>query len=104
VQRNLAEFPSVQYHAGWIPDRFGEVADKSFCFVHVDVDLYQPTLDSLRFFYPRLVARGMLVCDDYGYVNCPGAKQACDEFVAAIPEPLIHLPTGQAVIVKQSSR
>ena len=35
---------------GWIPSRFEEVKDKNFSFVHIDVDLYQPTLDSLNFF------------------------------------------------------
>jgi hypothetical protein len=39
----------VASHKGWIPDRFVEVRDKSFCFVHIDVDLYQPTSDSLHF-------------------------------------------------------
>ncbi|MCO6453687.1 MAG: class I SAM-dependent methyltransferase [Pirellulaceae bacterium] len=101
VRANLAEFPGVRFHPGWIPDRFPEVADRRFCFVHIDVDLYQPTLDSLRFFYERSVPRGILVCDDYGYLNCPGAKRACDEFARSIAEPLIHLPTGQAVIFKR---
>jgi hypothetical protein len=100
VKANLAEFPHVAYYPGWIPDRFEEVRDRQFCFVHIDVDLYRPTLDSLRFFYPRVARRGMIVCDDYGYINCPGAKQACDEFVAGIPERLIHLPSGQGLIIK----
>lgn len=101
VKRNLAEFPFVEYHPGWIPDRFENVVDREFCFVHIDVDLYQPTLDSLSFFYPNLVSGGMIVCDDYGYSTCPGAKKACDEFIAEKPERLIHLPTGQGLIIKQ---
>lgn len=30
-----------------------EIDGVSFALVHVDVDLYQPTLDSNSFFYPR---------------------------------------------------
>lgn len=101
ARRNLAEFPWVQFYPGWIPDRFPDVADRTFCFVHIDVDLYQPTRDSLEFFYPRLARGGMIVCDDYGFANCLGAKQACDEFAAAVHEPLIHLPTGQALLVRR---
>ncbi len=104
VRRNLAEFPNVRIYAGWIPERFGEVSACRFCFVHIDVDLYQPTRDSLEFFYPRISPGGMIVCDDYGYVNCPGAKLACDEFVEDLPENWIHLPTGQGLLIKHQSR
>ena len=101
ARKHLAEFSDVRFYEGWIPERFPEVADRRFCFVHIDVDLYQPTRDSLEFFYSRVSPGGMLVCDDYGFVNCPGAKHACDEFVARVPERLIHLPTGQGLIIKK---
>lgn len=101
LERNLAAFSRLKVYPGWIPGRFDEVAEVAFSFVHIDVDLYQPTLDSIAFFYPRTTRGGILVCDDYGYLNCAGAKQACDEFMADKPEPLIHLPTGQAVVFKQ---
>lgn len=101
LQTNLAEFERVAVYPGWIPSRFDEVATETFCFVHIDVDLYQPTLESLQFFYPRTAPGGIIVCDDYGYLNCGGAKQACDEFLAGRPESLIHLPTGQGVIFRR---
>jgi hypothetical protein len=44
------------------------------------VDLYQPTYDSLDFFFPRLVKGGVIVCDDYNFSNFPGAKLAWDEY------------------------
>lgn len=101
ARRNLAEFSWVRFYPGWIPHRFPEVAERTFCFVHIDVDLYQPTRDSLEFFYPRLARGGMIVCDDYGFANCLGAKRACDEFAAAVHEPLIHWPTGQALLIRR---
>ena len=36
ARATLAGF-QVELHRGWIPERFGEVADRRFCFVHVDV-------------------------------------------------------------------
>jgi O-methyltransferase len=100
VRRNLSEFDFVRYHPGWIPDRFHEVTDLKFSFVHIDVDLYQPTLDSARFFYERLNPGGIMLCDDYGFTTCPGAKQAMDSFLGDKPEKIVHLPTGQGFIVK----
>jgi len=102
TRRKLARFGNVRYHKGWIPERFEEVAARSFSFVHIDVDLYQPTRDSLEFFYPRLVPGGILLCDDYGYHTCPGAQRAFDEFAATTTEQsVVHLPTGQGFIVKR---
>src|SRR5437660_6279599 len=43
AQRNLAEFSGVHLLKGWIPAQFPEIADKRFCFVHIDVQLYEPT-------------------------------------------------------------
>jgi hypothetical protein len=102
VRKNLASFEDkVIIYKGWIPERFSEVSNKKFCFVHIDVDLYQPTLDSLRFFYPRLVSGGIIMCDDYGFSTCPGAKKAFDEYIEDKPESIVHVPTGQGFLVKR---
>jgi O-methyltransferase len=100
VKRNLAAFDGVQYHKGWIPERFDDVEGSKFAFVHVDVDLYEPTRDSIAFFYPRLSEGGFLVCDDYGFTTCPGATRAVDEFLADKPEKMIRLPDGGGLLVK----
>ena len=97
---NLRGFPKVHVLKGWIPDRFPEVSERRFRFVHIDVDLYVPTLESLKFFYPRLNPGGIIVLDDYGFENCPGAYQAAQEFMRDKPEVIIHLPTGQGVIIR----
>jgi hypothetical protein len=103
VRANLKEFPNIEFHKGWIPDRFPDVADRAFSFVHVDVDLYQPTLDSVRFFYDRLSTGGILVCDDYGFLTCPGATEAIDEFLADKPEKMLGLPGGGGFFIKGRS-
>ena len=100
VRKNLANFPNCHFHKGWIPERFPEVKDKQFAFVHIDVDLYQPTLDSLNFFYNKVVPGGVILCDDYGSLFCPGAKQAMEEFFADKKEAIIHIPTGQGLVIK----
>jgi hypothetical protein len=85
---------------GWIPDRFFEVASRRFAFVHIDVDLYEPTRDSLEFFYPRLNPGGVLLCDDYGSSVCPGAVKAVDDFFVDKPEKMLAFASGGGVIIK----
>ena len=100
VARNLAGIDGVRSYRGWIPARFGEVAERRFCFVHVDVDLYEPTRDSIAFFYPRLSPGGILVCDDYACTTCPGATRAIDEYLADRPEKMIRLCCGGGFLIK----
>jgi len=100
VARNLSEFTAYTLYKGWIPTRFAEVADRKFSFVHIDVDLYQPTLDSLEFFYPRMSDGGLIVCDDYGFSVCPGATRAVDEFLAGRHEQMISAPCGGGFLIK----
>lgn len=88
VRATLAEFPAVELHRGWIPQVFQEVPDlgeRSYALVHVDVDLYEPTRDALAFFGPRMSPGGVIVVDDYGSANFPGAKTAVDEHLAKHP-------------------
>ena len=101
IRARLKEFDFVVIYKGWLPARLHEVGDRQFCFVHIDVDLFQPTLDSVRFFYPRMIAGGMIICDDYGFESCPGARQAMDSFFSDKPEPVVSLPTGQGLIIKR---
>lgn len=101
LRHNLALYDSVVVLPGWIPERFEEVSDHQFRLVHIDVDLYQPTRDSLEFFYPRLVTGGVIVMDDYGFKTCPGATRAAQELAASQDIGILHLATGQGVIMKR---
>jgi O-methyltransferase len=96
VRRALSAFPRIRYGAGWIPDAFPQDEGR-YRFVHVDVDLYQPTKASLEYFWPRLVPGGVIVCDDY---NWDGAKRAVDEFTEASGAAASITETTQAVLRK----
>jgi len=100
VQNNLREMVThIIYHKGWIPQGFDKNAQDVFSFVHIDVDLHQPTLDSLAYFYPRMSRHGVILCDDYGFETCPGARKAFDDFFKAIGNIVLHLPTGQGMVI-----
>ena len=100
VQNNLREMAThIVYHKGWIPEGFDKNAQDVFSFVHIDVDLHQPTLDSLAYFYPRMSRHGVILCDDYGFETCPGARKAFDDFFKATGDVVLHLPTGQGMVI-----
>lgn len=97
VKTHLREFPDIEYFPGWIPQAFPDETATRYRFVHVDVDIYQPTRDCFEYFYPRLVPGGMIVSDDYGW---PGAQKAIEEFCSRHGLELKTTPHAQAYIVR----
>lgn len=99
VRKALADFPGVEYHPGWIPRSFAGLAERDYRFVHLDLDLYDPTLAALEYFYPRLARGGLVVCDDY---NWPGERKAIVGFCARRGIALRATEHGQAVLRREA--
>ena len=78
---------------GYIPDTFKGLEDE-FCFVNLDMDLYQPMLEGLRFFYPRMVNGGVILLHDYysGHI-LPGVKNAVCQYEKEIDQHLYKIPS-----------
>jgi hypothetical protein len=95
VKQGLAEFPGVEYHQGWIPQSFAGLPERRYRFVHLDLDLHDPTLGALEYFFPRLVAGAVVVCDDYDW---PGERKAVDGFCARQGLTMATTAHGQAVL------
>jgi O-methyltransferase len=100
VREFLSECDNVDIYPGFFPATATPVASRQFSLVHVDVDIYRSVLDCCLFFYDRMPAGGFMVFDDYGFLSCPGTKEAVDEFFHDKPECPCYLPTGQALVVK----
>jgi O-methyltransferase len=100
VEAFLGDTSQVRFHVGRFPATAELLQERRFCFVHVDADIYTSVRDACNFFHPRLERGGILVFDDYGFVSCPGARQAVDEYFAGTREKPVYLPTGQAIVIK----
>ncbi len=85
VSTRLAKLDSgfpFHFHRGLFSQTLPALADRRFCFAHVDADLYESVLQACQFVYPRMAKGGFILFDDYGASTCPGAKRAVDEFFA----------------------
>ena len=100
VQHALHEFPRIEYLKGWLPQTLQGQPERLYRFVHVDVDVYEPTRGCIEYFFPRLVDGGILVCDDYGSLNWPGAKKAVDDYCALHGIRFVSLSSGSAIMFK----
>jgi O-methyltransferase len=101
VKYYLRDCENVLIYSGLFPRSARNLEVKTFCLVHVDADIYKSVIDCCNFFYPKMVSGGILIFDDYGFITCPGAKIAVDEFFLHKPENICYLPTGQCFVVKR---
>jgi O-methyltransferase len=101
VSNYLKDCSNVELILGVFPDLVDEnsAIDKAkYAFVHIDVDYYLSVKESLNFFWPRMVPGGIIVFDDYEWDNCPGVKQALDEFSEVVP--IYSMANYQVFLVK----
>ena len=90
---------NISFYEGFFPDTIPpELNDQKFAFVHLDADLYEPVLEGLKFFYPRMRGGGFILIHDYN--AWIGARKAVDEFFASKKEKPIPMPdkSGSALI------
>lgn len=80
VKEKLKNFKFIKIFAGWIPEKFYKIKNKKFSLVHIDLGLYEPTLQSLKFFYPRLKKGGVIISNVYNSKVFPGESKAWDQF------------------------
>jgi len=101
VKNNLKEFKFIKILPGWIPSSFPKSQKSKFSFVHIDVDLYDPTIESLKYFWPKLIRNGVIVIDDYSSSQFDGATKAVDTFLKTIkPSFFYKVPMGSCFIIK----
>jgi O-methyltransferase len=92
---------NISIFKGYFPQSIPrELNNKQYAFVHLDADLYVPTIEGLKFFYPKVPKGGMIVCHDYN--AWPGVRKAVDEFFHGKQEVAIPMPdkSGSALIIK----
>lgn len=98
VKNYLQDEKEVYFYKGLFPKTAKPIEKVIFSFVHLDVDLYESTLDCLKFFYVRMSKGGIIISHDYQ--NLIGVRKAFDEFFKNKPEPIVEMSGSQCLVVK----
>lgn len=69
-----------------IPQFLSENPGLRISLLNLDMDLYEPTKVALELLYPFVVTGGIIVSDEYGWLDWPGESKAVDEFLSRLPE------------------
>jgi len=88
-------------HQGFFPETADGI-EETFAFVSIDVDLYQPIIEGLKFFFPQLAKGGCLFVHDYNHQKFQGAASAVKEFADEYGVTYLPIPdtAGSVVFVK----
>jgi O-methyltransferase len=76
---------------GYFP-KTAEKLEEKFAFVSLDADLYQPMLEGLKYFYPRLEKGGYIFVHDFFHEDFMGTKKAVLEYKNI--EKIHYVPLG----------
>ncbi len=100
VRDYLSRFKNVDVYKGRFQDTCHYIQDTPIHFVHLDMDIYEPTIFALKFFDKRVVNGGMILVDDYGFESCPGIEKAVAEFTSVNSQYFgMALLTGQYILI-----
>jgi O-methyltransferase len=84
---------------GTFPQTTNGILD-SFCFVSLDADLYEPILQGLIFFYPKLEKGGYIFVHDFNNEEYKGSRQSVLKFCSDNNIGYIPIPdSGGTVII-----
>jgi hypothetical protein len=103
IRSRLSQYPRLHIEVGDALETLPRLPPPTYSFVHVDVDLFLPTIETLRIASQRLAAGGVIVVDDFGAPKCPGIAAAVEQFLDESPSFQFWKPdTEQAVLIKVS--
>jgi O-methyltransferase len=84
---------------GIFPEEFPQLSNV-YCFVHIDVDVYESARAIMDEIWPRLSPGGMVVFDDYGFHTTSGIAHLVNGYVGDPDKLVIHNFNGHALIIK----
>ena len=103
VTANFAEWSNIKITPGRIPEVLEGLDIGAVAYLHIDLNAAAPERAALAHFWPLLVPGALVLFDDYGFGGEHVLQKiAIDEFAAKVGAPVLTLPTGQGLMVKES--
>lgn len=94
---------NVEIKKGYFPNTT-EGIDEQFCFVSLDMDLYQPIKAGLAYFYPKLAGGGYIFVHDcnIGDARYRGPRAALLEFAEQAKVGYVMLPDNATAVITKN--
>jgi O-methyltransferase len=93
--------PRYRLCPGDVFDTVGTVDTGALSFAHIDLNATAPSRLALEYAYEQMLCGGVIVFDDYGFSGSEDQRGMIDDFFEGLPEKVMALPTGQALVLKR---
>jgi len=100
VINTFSKYPEVIIVQGLVPDTFDKVDSNTFSFIHIDMNNARSEIAAAEYLWPKLVAGGYMLLDDYGWQVAIDQRRAFDDFASKRDLRVLALPTGQGLLIK----
>jgi len=101
VCERFKEFSNVKIIKGVLPDALDEESPEKIAFLHIDLNSVKPEIGVLEVLFDCIVSGGIVIFDDYGWLEYARQKRAEDVFMGERGYSIMELPTGQGLVVKR---
>ena len=99
VKDRFAIYPQVKIIRGLVPGCLAKITSEKIGYLAIDMNSSEPELETLKYFYKKLVKGAIIYFDDYGW-GYPELRKVVDEFFSDKPETLLHFPSGNSIVIK----
>ncbi len=100
AKANFSPYRQAILVRGRVPDILPTQPIEKVCYLHLDMNIAEPEVAALRYFWDRLVPSAPIVLDDYGWWSYYPQKKAMDAFAKEKGVGILTLPTGQGLMLK----
>lgn len=103
ARRNFAPFRNAKLVRGRVPDSLANVRVERVAYLSLDMNVAEPEVAALRFFWGKLSPGAIVLLDDYAWLGYRPQKDAIDDLASELGVDVLTLPTGQGLIVRPPS-
>lgn len=100
AKQNFAPYPNAILVWGRVPETLTIHPIERVCYLHLDMNIAEPEMAAIRFFWDRLAPGAPIILDDYGWLSYAPQKEAMDAFAREEGLEILTLPTGQGMMLK----
>lgn len=100
VKEHFSRYGNFEIIKGRVPEVLSTLPVNKVAYLHIDMNIAEPEVNALEYFWPKMSAGGAVVFDDYASMAHVVQKQALDAVAKTLGFEILALPTGQGLALK----